>query len=152
MTNKNKRKWSSPQSSPWKPTIDVYKYSFCNLMAKWGWVLSAMTWPVYPKGKPRTHWVGRWTGTRAILDGCRHDNCQNTISKLSKELCSRLSTRWKIFTLPYDVFITISKYSQIYQTPKFIPTTRGHCPTSLPSATHTQSTSSHLQPPCPLFS
>jgi len=72
-----------------------------------------------------------------------YDNCQNTMSKLHKKLCNRLSTTWKTFTLPYDVLIRISKYSQIYQNPKFIPTTTADCPTSQSSATHTQSTFSH---------
>lgn len=33
------------------------------------------------------------------------------MSKLSKELCNRLSTRQKTFTVAYDVLIGISKYS-----------------------------------------
>ena len=79
------------------------------------------------------------------------------MNDLSKKLCNSLSTRWKTFTILHDVLIRFSKYSQIYQTPKFICTTTVNCPTSL-SSVHTLTlylvrliTSSHLQC-CPLFS
>jgi len=155
-----------------------------------GWVLNAMTWPVYPKEKPGTHRVGSWTGTRAILNGCRqshqltfnpsttqpivrhiytntfhtlHHNCQNTMSKLSKELRNRLSTKRKIFTLPYDVLNGISKYSQIYQTsqssyPQQQQTAQLPYPQPHILSTHFHNVLrktdniSHLQPHCPLFS
>jgi hypothetical protein len=65
--------------------------------------------------------------------------------KLRKEICNRLSTRWKSVTLPFDILIRISKYSQIYQIPKFIPTTAADCPTSLSSAPRKFSPHSHTQ-------
>ena len=43
-------------------------YSFFNLVARWGgW--STMPQPLYPWGRPSTHFIGGWVGPRANLDG-----------------------------------------------------------------------------------
>ena len=43
-------------------------YSFLNLGARWGWVVSATPWPLYPWERPGTHCKGGWVGPRTGLD------------------------------------------------------------------------------------
>jgi hypothetical protein len=44
---------------------------FCNLGARWGWMVNAMLQPLYPPAKrPSTHYTGGWLGTVTILDRC----------------------------------------------------------------------------------
>ena len=37
---------------------------------RWGWVVSTMPLPLYPRERPGTHCTGGWVGPRAGLDGC----------------------------------------------------------------------------------
>jgi hypothetical protein len=41
-----------------------------NLGTRWGWVVSAMLWPLYPQERPSTHCTGGWVGLRTGLDRC----------------------------------------------------------------------------------
>ena len=43
---------------------------FSNLGARWGWVVKATPWPLYPRETPGTHCIGGWVGHKAGLDGC----------------------------------------------------------------------------------
>jgi hypothetical protein len=38
--------------------------------ASWGWVVSTMPRPLYPRERPGTHCIGGWVGPRAGLDVC----------------------------------------------------------------------------------
>ena len=49
---------------------EVYRYSFFNLGAGWGWVVNAMPRLLYLRERPGTHCIGGWVGSRAGLDGC----------------------------------------------------------------------------------
>jgi hypothetical protein len=35
--------------------INVEPYSYFNLGARWGWMVSATPWPLYPRERPGTH-------------------------------------------------------------------------------------------------
>ena len=37
---------------------------------RWGWGVSTMPRPLYPRERPDTHCTGGWVGPRAGLDGC----------------------------------------------------------------------------------
>jgi hypothetical protein len=41
---------------------DIKLYSFFNLGCRWKWEVNATPWPLYPRGRPRTHKkeVARW--------------------------------------------------------------------------------------------
>jgi hypothetical protein len=41
------------------------------LSARWGWMVSATPWLLYPWERPSTHCIGGWVSPRAVLDGCR---------------------------------------------------------------------------------
>jgi hypothetical protein len=42
-------KWSSPCNLARRPIeAEIYLYSFCNLVARWGWVVNATPAPLYP--------------------------------------------------------------------------------------------------------
>ena len=38
--------------------------SLSNLGARWGWVIKARPWPLYPRERPGTHCIGGWVGPR----------------------------------------------------------------------------------------
>ena len=50
--------------------VEVYLYSFFNLGARLGWVVSAMPRPLYPQERPGTHCIGGRAGPMAGLDRC----------------------------------------------------------------------------------
>ena len=41
---------------------------FLNLGTRWGWMVNAMPWPLYPWERSGTHCIGGWVGPRADLD------------------------------------------------------------------------------------
>jgi hypothetical protein len=45
-------------------------HSFFNLHARWKWVIKTTPRSLYPRERPGTHYIGRWRGSRAVLDGC----------------------------------------------------------------------------------
>jgi hypothetical protein len=49
--------------------VDVYLYSFFNLVARWEWVVNATPRPLYARERPGTHCTGGWVGPLAGLDG-----------------------------------------------------------------------------------
>jgi hypothetical protein len=65
-----KGKWSSPYNRPQRPRegVEVSIYSFFNLCARWGWVVSITPQPLHPRERPGTHCSGGWLGPRAGLD------------------------------------------------------------------------------------
>jgi hypothetical protein len=44
--------------------------SFLDPGARWGWVVSTMPQPLYPRERPGTHYTGGWVHPRASLDVC----------------------------------------------------------------------------------
>ena len=50
--------------------VEVQLYSFLNLGARWGWVVSTTPRPVYTQERPGTHCTEGWLGFKAVLDGC----------------------------------------------------------------------------------
>jgi hypothetical protein len=49
--------------------VEVWLYSFFNLGARWGWVVNATLRPLYPRERPGTHFIGRWVGPTAGING-----------------------------------------------------------------------------------
>ena len=43
-----------------------------NLGAKWGWVLNATPWRLYPRERPGTYCIGGWVGFSVGLDGAEN--------------------------------------------------------------------------------
>jgi len=52
--------------------VEVLLCSFLNLGARWGWVVNAMPWPLYPRERPGTHCIGGWVGPRAGLTDAKN--------------------------------------------------------------------------------
>jgi hypothetical protein len=50
--------------------VEVWLYSFFNLVARWEWVVNATPGPIYLRERCGTHYIGGWVGPRAGLDGC----------------------------------------------------------------------------------
>ena len=51
--------------------IGVLLYSFCNLGARWGWVVNATLQPLYLQD--RDHCIGCWVGPKSDLH--KKDTC-----------------------------------------------------------------------------
>jgi hypothetical protein len=41
---------------------------FPNLGARWGWVVNATPWPLFPQERTGTHCIGGWVDPRAGLN------------------------------------------------------------------------------------
>jgi hypothetical protein len=69
--------------------VKVMLYSFFNLGARWGWVVNATPWPLYPRERPSTHCTltqvsGEQSGQRKPLlsNGTITFTRHNAISKI----------------------------------------------------------------------
>jgi hypothetical protein len=52
--------------------VEVQLYSFFNLGARRGWVISATLQPPYSLKRLGTYCMGGWVDPRAGLDGCKN--------------------------------------------------------------------------------
>jgi len=48
----------------------MYSCTLSLTSALWGGVVSATSWPIYPRERPGTHCIGGWVRPRAGLDEC----------------------------------------------------------------------------------
>jgi len=56
---------------------------FCNLGARWEWVVIATPRPLYPRDRSGTGYIRGWMGPRADMDGCGK-SCLTGITSLDR--------------------------------------------------------------------
>ena len=74
-------------------------YSFFNLGARWGWVVNAMPWPLYPRERPSTHCIEGWVGPRAGADGCGKSRSP---TGLNPQIVQPIVSRYTNCVIPVD--------------------------------------------------
>ena len=71
--------------------VDVLLYSSFNLVARWGWVVNATPWQLYPGERPGTRFIGDWVGPMEGLDGCGKFRPPTGIASPDRPACSEVA-------------------------------------------------------------